>query len=208
MGDGQDLVLLLLEGLLNLVQLRAVSNRCLELGCLDAVGLKAVCEAVGEVAGVQDEGLVAPLRQVDGNLVPAECTRTADHERLAVGVGGLEELPEHGQGLAEAVDERNGGMRLAVVAHGLEDLIVVLNRTRDEHGRVRRLARHVDWFFFLLFWFGFFFWLLFGLRRRGGLGTELAALVFLDGGMLDVVAGTAVPFNGEGRVQRDVGIGI
>lgn len=51
-GDGDKLVFLLLQGLLDLVQLRSLSNGSLKLGSLDAVGLEAIGEAVGEVASV------------------------------------------------------------------------------------------------------------------------------------------------------------
>lgn len=171
--DGEDLVVLLLEGLLDLVQLGSVANGSLELCCLDAVCLEAVREAVREVASVQDENIIVLLGQVGSNLIPAESSRAVDHKGLAVGVGGLEELTEHGENLAEALDERWRGMRLAVMAHALEDLIVVFDRARDENGRVGWLSRHLDWLLLLLNCFFFFGW------WWGRLGTELAALLLL-----------------------------
>jgi hypothetical protein len=82
----------------------------------------------------------------------------------------LEELPEHGQGLAKGsykcgadmalavgslrgqlqpndavgTDKRRGkgGTCLPVVAHGMEDGIIELNGARDEQGGVFRLGGH------------------------------------------------------------------
>jgi hypothetical protein len=84
------------------------------------------------------------------------------------------------------------------VAHALEDLIVVLDRTRDEHGRVGWLSRHFDWLLLLLDCFFLEWW-------WGCLGSELAALLLLlEGGGFDVVVGAAVTLDGEGSVQWDV----
>lgn len=70
-GDGHELVFLLLEGLFDLRQLRAAADGRLDLGDVRAVGLEAVGEGVGEVAGVQDEGVVAGFGEVGGDEVPA-----------------------------------------------------------------------------------------------------------------------------------------
>ena len=61
MCDCEDLVLLLLEGLLDLVKLRPVANGCLQLCNLGAVCLEAVGERVGEVTRVQNEDLITRL---------------------------------------------------------------------------------------------------------------------------------------------------
>ena len=113
-GDGDELVLLLFQGLLDGVELWAVANWRLELCHLAAVGLEAVGKAVGKVAGVQHQHVVAWLGQVGGDLVPAQGTATVDDEGLRGGVGGLEELAEHGQALAKDLDEGHADMRLAV----------------------------------------------------------------------------------------------
>jgi hypothetical protein len=51
-SNSNELVFLLLEGLLDLIQLRAVSNGSLELGSLDTVCLETIGKAVGKVASV------------------------------------------------------------------------------------------------------------------------------------------------------------
>jgi len=111
-GDGQELVLLLLEGLLDLVQLRAVANGCLELSGLDTICLETIGEAVGKVSSVEDEDIVSRLGQVGSNLIPSEGTRARDDEGLRGGVLGLEQLTKHGQGLAERLDKGCADMRL------------------------------------------------------------------------------------------------
>jgi hypothetical protein len=65
---------------------------------------------------VQDEGLVARLAQVSSDLVPAKGARAGDNEGLRGGVGGLEELAQAGEDLAEDVDEGLADVRLAVAA--------------------------------------------------------------------------------------------
>lgn len=112
-GDGKDLVLLLLERGLDLVQLRAVADGRLQLCGLHAVGLQAVGERVGEVAGVQDEGLIAGLAQVGSNLVPAQGAGAGDDEGLRRWVRRLEELTQVGEDLAEDVHEGLANVRLA-----------------------------------------------------------------------------------------------
>lgn len=51
-GDGDELVLLLLESLLDLIQLGTVANGSLDLGGPDAVCLETVGKAVGKVTSV------------------------------------------------------------------------------------------------------------------------------------------------------------
>ena len=105
MCDCDDLVLLLLEGLLNLVKLWSVANRCLQLCNLGTVCFEAVGERVGEVSSVKYEDLITRLSQVGGDLVPSECAGAGDDEGLRSRVGGLEELAEVLENFAEAVDE-------------------------------------------------------------------------------------------------------
>lgn len=112
-GDSQELVLLLSEGLLDFVQLRTVANGCLELSGLDTVCLEAISEAVGKVAGVEDEDIISGFGQVGSDLIPSEGTRARDDEGLRGGVLGLEQLAEHGQGLAERLDKGCAYVRLA-----------------------------------------------------------------------------------------------
>jgi hypothetical protein len=112
-GNGDELVFLFFKGLLDLVQLRAVSNGSLELSNLDTVCLETIGEAVGKVASVQDQNIITRLSQVGSNLVPSKGTGTRDDEGLRRGVLGLEELAKHGQGLAECLYEGCADMRLA-----------------------------------------------------------------------------------------------
>lgn len=72
--DGDDFVLFLLQRLFDLVELRAVTDGCLELCGLDTICLEAIGEAVGKVARVEDESVIARLSQVGGDLVPTEGT--------------------------------------------------------------------------------------------------------------------------------------
>jgi hypothetical protein len=111
--DCENLVLLLLQGLLDLVKLGSVANGCLELCDLDAVCLEAVGERIGEVASVEDENLISRLSQVGSDLVPSECTRARDDEGLRGRVGGLEEFAEVLEDFAEAVDKRLANVRFA-----------------------------------------------------------------------------------------------
>jgi hypothetical protein len=89
---GDQLVWLLLEGLLDLLQGWAVTDGSLEVGDLCAVALETLAEGVAEVAGVEDQGVLAALDQVGGDQVPAQGATTSDDEGLCGGVGGLEEL--------------------------------------------------------------------------------------------------------------------
>ena len=147
-GDSQKLVLLLLERLLDFVELWSLTNGGLELGGLHAVRLQAVGERVGKVSSVQDESLVARLGKVRGDLVPAKGSGTGNDKGLRGGIGGLEELPQAREDLAEGVYKGLADVRLAVsvsggactsrpdggipvVAHGLENCIVKLNGAWD-----------------------------------------------------------------------------
>jgi hypothetical protein len=80
--DGNHLVLLVLERLLDFVELRPVADGRLELCHLDAVCLEAVGERVGKVASVQDKHFVAGLDQVCGDLVPTEGAGAGDDNGL------------------------------------------------------------------------------------------------------------------------------
>ena len=111
-GDGDELVFLLLESLLDLVQLRTVANGSLELSSLDTICLETIGEAVGKVASVQDQDIITRLGEVGSDLVPSKGTGTGDDEGLRRGVLSLEELAKHGQGLAECLDKGCADMRL------------------------------------------------------------------------------------------------
>ena len=111
-GDGDDLVGLLLQGLLDLLKRGALADGGLDLRGVGAVGFQARGEGVGEVAGVQDEGVLTLLDQVGGDDVPAEGTTAGDDDGLSGGVGGLEELPHHAQSLTEGLDEGGADMAL------------------------------------------------------------------------------------------------
>ena len=160
MRDRKDLVLLLGQGLLDLGELRSATNLAVELGDVGAVGPQAVGEAIAKVAGAEDEGVLTSLDQVGGDEIPAQGAGAGDDVGLSGGVGRLEKLAGHGEGLAEGVDEAGADMALAadvsmirsysrawcispVVAHGLEDGIVELDGPGDEQGRVLWLGRHV-----------------------------------------------------------------
>lgn len=114
MRDSDELVLLLLKRLLDLIELWTVANWGLQLRGLDAVGLKAVGEAVSEVAGVKDKDLIAGLGEVGCHLVPAEGAAAGDDKGLRGRIGGLEELAEHGESLAESVYEGHADVRFTV----------------------------------------------------------------------------------------------
>lgn len=104
-GDGEELVGLLLEGLLDLLERGTVSDGSLELGGVGAVGFQASSERVGEVTGVQDERVLTPFDQVRGDQVPAEGTTAGNDEGLSGGVGGLEKFANESQGLSEGLDK-------------------------------------------------------------------------------------------------------
>jgi hypothetical protein len=109
--DSQHLVLLLLQRLLDLIELRSVANWRLELCRLDAICLEAVRERVGEVTSVQNEDLIAGLYQVCCNLIPSECTRARNNDGLRGGVGGEEQLAQVSEDFAEGVYEGLANMR-------------------------------------------------------------------------------------------------
>ena len=113
-GHGDHLVLLGLEGLLDLGQLRPATHGVGgQLGHFGAVCLEAVGEAVAEVAGAEDQHVLAGLDQVGGHNVPAQGAGARDDEGLRRGVGGLEELAQHRDGVAEGGDEAGSDMGLA-----------------------------------------------------------------------------------------------
>lgn len=113
-GDGEELVGLGLEGLLDLLEGGAVSDGGLELGGIGAVGLQASGEGVGEVAGVQDESVLVLFDQVGGHHVPAQGATAGHDEGLRGGVGGLEKFADEGEGLSEGLDEAGASVALAV----------------------------------------------------------------------------------------------
>jgi hypothetical protein len=100
--DRDDLVFLLFESILNLRERCNTTNRGFKLGHIGAVCLQALrslmsiysvsvkkksdeplSERVGEVAGVEDEGILSRFHQVGGNLIPAKGTGPGNEERLA-----------------------------------------------------------------------------------------------------------------------------
>lgn len=94
MGKCDNLVGLLLESLLDLLQGWALADGSLQVGDVGSVGLEALTEGVAEVAGVQNEGVLATLDQVGGDKIPAESTTAGNEEGLRGGRGRLEELAE------------------------------------------------------------------------------------------------------------------
>ena len=113
MGHRNELVGLLLEGFLNLGKRGAVSDGGLDLGNIGAVGLQACGIGISKVAGVKNEGILTLLDQVRGDHIPAKGATSGHDEGLSGGVGGLEELPDHSQGLTKGLDEAGASMALA-----------------------------------------------------------------------------------------------
>lgn len=87
---GDELVLLLLERLLDLVELRSTAHGPSDGGDLGAVGGEAIRECITKVAAAQNENVLAWFHQVDGNNVPTQSAGTVDDEGLRSWVGGLE----------------------------------------------------------------------------------------------------------------------
>ncbi len=112
MCDCDDLVGLGLEGLLDFFEGGALADRAAKVVDVGAVGGEAGAESVAEVAGIQDEGVLAALDQVGGDKVPAEGAAAGNDEGLCGGVGGLEELAGEGDGLAEDLDEAGSNVAL------------------------------------------------------------------------------------------------
>lgn len=110
--EGDELVRLLLQGLLHLLERGAIADGSLQVRHVGTVCLKALAEGVAEVAGVEDEGVLAALNQVGGDEIPAQCAASGDDEGLRGGVGGLEELADESQGLAEDLDEAGSDVAL------------------------------------------------------------------------------------------------
>lgn len=115
MGGGDDLEFLLGEGLFNLLDRGGAADGAVELGDVGAVLGQAVGEAVAKVARAQDQGVLAGLDQVGRDQVPAQGAGAVDDEGLGVGVGGLDDLAEEGEGLAKGLDEASADVALAVV---------------------------------------------------------------------------------------------
>lgn len=133
-SGGDDLVLLLLESLLNLVRLRAAADGTGQLGDVGTVGSQAVGETVTEVTSGQDESVLTRLDQVDGDHVPTQGARAVDDEWLRLGVGGLEELAQHGEGVSEGRDEGRSDVGLAVFT-----LLVILSHFNASIGEMMRI---------------------------------------------------------------------
>lgn len=114
-GGGNQLVLLLGEGLLNLGSRRNAADGTVELGHLGAVGAEAVGEAVTKVAAAENEDILAGLDEVGGDEIPAEGTRTVDDVWLSLGVGRADDLAEEREGLTKDLDEASTDVALTVV---------------------------------------------------------------------------------------------
>lgn len=61
---------------------------------------------------------------------------------MRVGVGGDEELAQHGEDISKGVDEGLADVGLGVMRHGLEDSIVELDGPGDQEGGVGSLVGH------------------------------------------------------------------
>lgn len=115
-GDGDGLVLLLRQRLFDLGELGLGAGRRPELGHVGAVDPEAVGEAIAKVPGGEHQHILAGLDQVGGHNIPAEGSRARNDEGLRGRVGGLEQLPEHRQGLAKGRDESGPDVALAACA--------------------------------------------------------------------------------------------
>jgi hypothetical protein len=142
MGDGDHLVELLLEGSLNLVERWSVANCRGDLVNLGTVDLQTVGKCRREVAGVEHKGVLARLNKVGRNNVPTKRAGASNDEGLGVGVLGEEQLTGHLEGVAKGLDKGSRGVRLGVVAHGLQDLVIKLDGTWNHGQRMWLLVRH------------------------------------------------------------------
>lgn len=99
MRDGDRLVLLLLQDLLDLVDGRARANAAAQLRHLGGVHSEAVRKALGEEARVQHQHLFTRLDKVRRNLVPAKRARAGDDDWLRA--RRTQQVTEHLERLAE-----------------------------------------------------------------------------------------------------------
>lgn len=111
---GNDLVLLLGQGLFNFVKGRTAADGTGELGHVGAVLLKAVCKTVTKVASCQNKGIFASLDQIGGDEIPAKRAGAVDDVGLGVGVGGFDDLAEETKSLTKGLDETGADVALAV----------------------------------------------------------------------------------------------
>jgi hypothetical protein len=112
MRDRENLILLLRERLLDLGELGTPSDGAVNLSHGGAVRGQAVGEAIAKVPRAKHQGVLARLDEVGGYEVPAQGAGARDDEGLRGWVGCLEELAEHGEGLAEGGDEAGADMAL------------------------------------------------------------------------------------------------
>lgn len=112
MCEGDELVRLLLQGCLDFLERGAITDGRLEVRHVGTVCLETLAEGVAEVAGVEDEGVLATLDQVGRDKIPPECAASGDDEWLRGGAGGLEELADKSQGLAEDLNEARSDVAL------------------------------------------------------------------------------------------------
>jgi hypothetical protein len=105
MCDCEQLVLLFRQSLLDLIKLGPVTNGRLQLRRHGAVRLESVRKRIRKIASVKDQDFVTWLGQVRCDLIPTKCARTGDNEGLRIGIGGLKELSELCERVAENVYE-------------------------------------------------------------------------------------------------------
>lgn len=112
-GGSDDLVLLLGEGLGNLIERRNRADLTSNLGDLGTVLGKAVGEAVTEETSGEDKGIFAGLDKVGSNKIPANGAGTVNNVGLGVGVGRADNLAEERKGLAKGFNKGRGNVSLA-----------------------------------------------------------------------------------------------
>lgn len=112
-GSGDNLVLLLGQGLGDVIEGRGAADGTVELGHIGTVLGKAVTEAVTEVAAAEDEGVLASLDKVSSDEIPTNGAGTVDNVGLSVGVGRADDLAKKSESLAEGLDEARSDVALA-----------------------------------------------------------------------------------------------
>lgn len=134
-GQGDDVVLLLLEGSLDLGKRRSLSSGGRQNSHVVAEDLEAVSKGIGEEAGGDDKSLFVSLEKVGSNNLPAEGSSASNDKGLGLGVGGLEEGSQVIEHRAKDLDELGRVVGHGLVRHGGEDLLVKLDGAGD-HGNI------------------------------------------------------------------------